>query len=313
MGFRRSKGTLKILNQTEFTSKFVNPGKRLIHKDGSFNITRVGRKSFDPYHFVFEISWGRFLLGILFFFFSANLLFAIGFFMIGVDQIEGIAPGMPSHRKLLDCFFMSIQTFTTVGYGRLNPIGMGASILSAFVSFFGFFSFSIFTGISLARFAKPQSKILFSKIALLNTGKKPPCLQFRIVNAHHAKLFSVEATVVMTSLSEDRNGDLRREFRSLSLEYQKIIMLPIDWTITHFIDKNSPLQGLSHQQVIDLEAEFLVSIKAYDDAYNQVIHASHSYLFNEIIWGAEFMIMYKDHNHTTIVDLNSLSDFRLIE
>ena len=309
MAFRIPKATLKILNETGFSTKLINRGKRLISKDGSFNIIRTGRNSFDIYYYIFEISWTKFLAAILLLFFVLNVVFALGFYWVGVDQLSGISSDQPAHLVLLECYFFSVQTFTTVGYGTIHPIALGSNMLGSMVSFIGFFAFSIFTGLSLARFAKPQSKISFSKIALVNYESEPPMLEFRIVNSRPTKLFSVEATVVMTCLEKDKTGNLRRHFSSLKLEYDKIIMLPIDWTIRHYIDQNSPLFKMDPEGLEEISAEFLVSIKAYDDAYNQDIHANHSYYFDEIKWDANFHLMYKNEEGSTILDLNKLSDY----
>ena len=312
MAFRIPRATLNILNQTGFSSKLISHGKRLIRKDGQFNIDRKGKNSFDFYYFIFEISWLRFISTLFIFFIATNLIFAFLFYGAGIDQLEGI-PADQSFRILISqCFFFSVQTFTTVGYGFVHPVGDTANWLASLLSFIGFFSFSVFTGLSLARFLKPQSKIEFSDVALVNLNGDTPALQFRIVNTRPAKLFSVEATVVMTCLVQQSNGDFTRHFSSLNLEYGKVIMLPIDWTITHFIDDNSPLKGLTPETLKQIGAEFLVSIKAYDDAYNQDIHANHSYLFDEVEWNAEFRLMYESREDHTILDLNKLSTFEKI-
>ncbi len=308
MAIRFPKATLKILNETGFSSKLLNRGRRLIDKDGEFNIIRKGSSRLDAYYYIFELSWPKFLLGIVILFLIINVLFAIAFFLIGVDQLEGISSNTSHAEQLAQCIFFSIQTFTTVGYGTIHPVGLGANILSSLLSFIGFFTFSIFTGISLARFAKPQSKILFSNVALVNKEESNNQLQFRIVNSRPNKLFSVEATVVMTCVQSTKGQD-KRHFSALKLEYEKIIMLPIDWTITHTIDDSSPLHGLTKETLDEMEAEFLVSIKAYDDAYNQDVHSNYSYLFNEIIWGAKFKLMYRNVNNSTVLDLNMLSQY----
>ncbi len=312
MALRLPKATLKILNQAGFSSKLINKGRRLILKNGNFNILRKGKNSFDFYYFIFEISWTRFLSFVLIFLLATNFFFAFMFYSVGIEQLEGINGDQPLYNVLLDCFFFSIQTFTTVGYGSVHPVGTGANWLASILSFGGFFSFSLFTGLSLARFLKPRSKIKFSEVALINFDNDFPSLQFRIVNTRPTKLFSVEATVVMTCL-DDRTGlGITRHFSSLKLEYEKIIMLPIDWTIMHCIDESSPLYGLTQKKFESIGAEFLVSIKAYDDAYNQDIHANHSYLYNEIIWDARFHLMYESHDNHTILDMDKLSAFEKI-
>ena len=58
--------------------------------------------------------------------------------------------------QLKETFFFSTQTFVTVGYGRINPVGDGASLLAALESLTGLLSFAIITGLIYGRFSRPR-------------------------------------------------------------------------------------------------------------------------------------------------------------
>ena len=49
-----------------------------------------------------------------------NVAFALAFVLCGEDALVGFA-GKPVASQILDAFFFSVQTFTTVGYGAVIP------------------------------------------------------------------------------------------------------------------------------------------------------------------------------------------------
>ncbi|HEY4561701.1 MAG TPA: ion channel, partial [Thermoanaerobaculia bacterium] len=105
--------------------------KRLLNKDGSFNVVREGLsyfRSLSPYHFLLTTSWPRFLGLVVLFFLITNLVFGAAFFACGPGEIAGSrAVGLPA--QYLEDFFFSVQTFATIGYGGMHPVGLAANLL----------------------------------------------------------------------------------------------------------------------------------------------------------------------------------------
>ena len=65
--------------------------------------------------------------------------------------------------KFGEAFFFSAQTFTTVGYGRINPTGFIASFVASMEALTGLMSFALVTGLLYGRFARPRAFIKYSK------------------------------------------------------------------------------------------------------------------------------------------------------
>jgi inward rectifier potassium channel len=67
--------------------------------------------------------------------------------------------------------------------------------------------------------------------------------------------------------------------------------------------------------VAELRPEIILMFKAFDDTYAQVVHTRISYTFQEIIWGAKFMPMYKrsDNGLTTVLELNKIGQYQLVD
>ena len=87
---------------------------------------------------------------------------------------------------------------------------------------------------------------------------------------------------------EMADGQPRRTYNLLRLEREKVMFLPLTWTVVHPIDAESPLWGKSAEDLAHLQAEAPILIKAYDDTFSQTVLVRHSYRHDEIAWGRRF-------------------------
>ncbi len=284
------------------------PGTRLINADGSFNVVRRGRSVFAPYQNLVEMRWTRFLLLTVAIYVVCNLLFALGFLAIGTDQLANVPQSETLLRRYLLCFYFSVQTFTTVGYGQLAPIGIGANALAALLSLFGWIALALVTGLVFARFSRPSRMIVFSERAIisrLRSGKRS--LQFRIANLRDTNLINLNARVVLTWLEEEA-GELRRHFRPLTLERDHVPLFPLNWTIVHPIDEDSPIYGWNKDDYCRRHSELLIMIEGYDQTFAQSVHIKNSYLHRELEWNRRFAPMYRERENGTELDLEKIND-----
>jgi inward rectifier potassium channel len=146
----------------ESVARFLNP-------DGSLNVRRHGRSFFQSlhlYHSLLTMSWPRLLGVVTVSYLIANLLFAAGYLLCGPQALTGsTARGLGE--RLLEAFFFSVQTLSTIGYGALSPNGLAADILVTVEAIVGLMIVAIATGIFFARFARPRAKIIFSRNAVI--------------------------------------------------------------------------------------------------------------------------------------------------
>lgn len=286
------------------------PGTRLINDDGSFNVVRKGRSIFAPYQQLVEMSWWQFMLLTAGSYVAINLVFACGFLIIGSESLTSIDSTAPLWKRFLSTFFFSVQTFTTVGYGRIAPMGIAANALASFIALFGLISVAIVTSLFYARFARPQRLILFSEKAIIAPygSEGGRSLQFRIANKRDSKLINLNARVVLTWLE-----DSRRHFAPLDLERDNVPLFPLNWTIVHPVTKNSPIYGWTKQNYCHRHSELLITIDGYDETFAQSIHINNSYLHDEIEWNARFQPMYFEREMTTELHLDRIHDFLALE
>jgi inward rectifier potassium channel len=262
--------------------------KRLLNRDGSFNVLREGLSflhSLSPYHYLLTTSWPRFLAMVVLFFLLTNVVFGLAYFTCGPGQIAGsVATTIPN--QILEDFFFSVQTFATIGYGGMHPVGLAANLLVTLESLVGLLGFALATGILFARFSRPTAKIVFSRNAILAPYRGISAFEFRIANARSNELIQVEAQVLLSRFKLDGSGN--REFLPLKLERDKVTFFPLAWTIVHPIDEESPLWGSTGEDLAEWDAEFLVLLSAIDETFSQTVHTRSSYKHSEVVCGARF-------------------------
>ena len=67
-----------------------------------------------------------------------------------------------------------------------------------------------------------------------------------------------------------------------------MLFLPLTWTIVHPIDSESPMFGMTAEDLKQLQCEVMILIKAYDDTFSQTVLARYSYRYDEIAWNQRF-------------------------
>ncbi|HCY76668.1 MAG TPA: hypothetical protein DHV28_12180 [Ignavibacteriales bacterium] len=289
--------------------KYFKHTKRIINKDGSFNIKRIGGglSSRNTFHYLINISWIKFLLIVFAGFISVNLLFAILYHLAGVKNLVN-AEAQNELQSFLNTFFFSVQTFATVGYGGMHPSGIISNIIASIESMTGILSFALATGLLYGRFSKPSAKIIFSDKAIITSFKDGKALMFRVANARPNVMMEMEANAMMTFLDK-KNNQFTRKYYPLKLEIKFIYFFPLPWTIVHQIDEDSPLFGKTESDLKELEAEMLVMIKGFDDSFSQTVITRNSYQYDEIEWDLKFVRAFStDESGETIVDLEKLSE-----
>jgi inward rectifier potassium channel len=304
---------IKRKNQHEddlgFGNRPMGKDQRMMNADGTSNVKRTGLPIFssdDTYNWLISMSWRKFMFIILVAYLIINILFAFIYISIGIENLNG-APGITARDHFFDAFFFSAQTISTVGYGHISPTGFITSCVAAFESMLGLLAFALATGLLYGRFSRPNAKILYSKQMVVAPYKGITGLMFRLANGRNNQLIEIEVQMVFT-INEVIEGKKTRRFFPLALERSKIGLLSLSWTVVHPIDENSPLFGMTNEEMIDGETEVLILIQAFDDTFSQTVHSRASYLDDHIIYNSRFAsILSQDENGVTILDLAKLS------
>jgi inward rectifier potassium channel len=295
-------------NDLGLGTKITENNIRLISKQGNYRITRKGDNSWThPYQALVEMPWSHFLLCTVLFYACINFIFAMLYMAIGTHGLSGeVYPDF--WQNFEKAYFFSAQTFTTVGYGAVAPVCISANGLAAMEALVGLMVFALATGLFYARFSRPSIKIGYSEKILITPYKGITALMFRIVNQQHTQVIEVEVQVTMSYL-EVINGTKQRLYKTLSLERNRVSLFPMNWTIVHPIDEDSPMSGWSKEALKEKSIEIIIFIKAYDATFAQQIHSNGSYIFDEFVWDKKFASMYyaDEELGTTILEMDKLN------
>jgi inward rectifier potassium channel len=286
--------------------------QRLLNRDGSFNVVRVGLgflESFAPSHTLLTMSWTGFLSAVIVTYFALNVVFALAYLACGSGALAG--PGAASlGGPFAQAFFFSVETFATIGYGQIAPIGTAANSVVTVEALVGLMYQALATGLLFARFTRPTASVIFSRRAVVAPYNDGQALMFRIVNRLRNEIIQLEAQVLFSAMSPDGRGGVTRKYVPLALERNKVVFFPLSWTVVHPIDSTSPLAGQTRQMIEEAHGEILVLLSGIDEALEQTVHARSSYRADEIVWNARFQSMFLelDQEARVAVDISRVHD-----
>lgn len=292
------------------TQRYDGVLKRAINPDGRFNVRRTGSTWRDahPYLYLINASWTRFLVIVCITYVVVNTLFAGAYMAIGIDHVKG-TDGPTQWARFVNAFFFSAHTLTTVGYGNMWPIGPAANVLAATEALAGLMTFAIATGLLFGRFSRPSARLGFSPKMLVAPYKDGTSLQFRVVNRRSNNVIDVEARLLLMTV-QGENGKPQRKFDQLELERRQVLFLPLTWTVVHPITEKSPLFGKTNEDLERLQAEILVTMKAFDESFGQTVNSRFSYRYGDIIWGARFAQAFEVENSGELrLEIDRVGDY----
>jgi inward rectifier potassium channel len=287
--------------------------RRLLNRDGSFNVVLEGLNplsSLSLYHWLLKISWPRFLAFITITYVAINGLFAVGFLLCGPDALQSSA-GYFSGQPFFRAFFFSVDTFATIGYGNIVPVGVIPNTLVTIEALLNIVGVALATGVIFARFSRPSARVIYSRNAVVAPYRGITALEFRIANARSSQLIDVQVQAILTKIERSGASTVRR-FYELELERNRVVFFPLSWTVVHPIAPGSPMFGLTHSDLVEADAELLVLLIATDETQSQTVHSRSSYEADEIVWGAKFANMLMRSESEGIVGMN-LSQIHDIE
>jgi inward rectifier potassium channel len=285
--------------------------QRLLRRDGSFTAKRTGfpRLTYlNGYHALLTMTWPRFLGWVIGLYVSINSLFAAAYLASGPHALAGLDSSQMGGR-FLRAFFFSVDTFATIGYGNVYPVGVLPNWLVSIEAIIGLLFVALLTGLVFARFSRPTARLMFSEVAVVAPYLGKTAFMFRVTNARSNQLMELEAKVLYSRL----DGTVRR-YDELRLERRRVVFFPLSWTVVHPIDEASPLHGCTAEDFERTDAEFSILMSGVDETFSQTVHARSSYKPQEIVFGARFTSIYNPvaSDGTVSIDVSRLSDIEMV-
>ena len=284
---------------------------RLINNDGSSNVIRQKNEKWalDLYHSSLSASWTRFLFFTFVIYLGINLFFALIYFLYGAGGLAGVKNESPV-LFFIECFFFSVQTFSTIGYGAISLHSLFDNIVVSIQALTGLVSVGLMSGLFFARFSRPTSKIIHSKVALITNYDGKKVLTFRIANARYNQIIDAHVSVTMLKDHITHEGVHIRRMSDLELVRPKTLVFALSWTVMHIIDEKSPLFNLSIEDLDKLNSEIFVLASGHDETFNQLVFSRFSYTAKDLILDRQFTDILHRENGKVRVDIQKISELK---
>lgn len=258
-------------------------GGRFINSEGRPAVVSLGlpkRRFGDLYHLWLTASWTRAIAATALAYAGLNAVFALLYLWVG--GVENMA------RSFWSAFFFSAQTLSTVGYGNMAPTSAAANAVSFLESFVGLIATAMITGLMFAKFARPTSRVLWSRVAVVAPQDGVRSLLFRMANERGNQVVEAQLRLALVRQEITAEGDRVRRVHDLPLVRSQSAVFALTWTAVHRLDPSSKLYGLTAEDLHAQGAEIIASLTGLDETFSQTIHSRHAWAWSEIVWDARF-------------------------
>jgi len=257
---------------------------RIVQLGGREVITEGLQLNFwaDISHRCMTATWPAFIGGAVLVFIAFNAIFA-SFYWIGDQPISSVAGG-----AYIDYLYFSIETLSTAGYGDMHPQTHYGHFIAAVELFTGIFSMSLMTGLIFARFSRPNARLMFADNPVISNHDGKPTLMIRLANERHNIIGNATAKLWLLRNVTSLEGQSLRRFCELPLVKNEHPALALSWTLYHVLDEQSPLYGLTAEDMAASGVSLVVVVSGYDVVAAQTVHARRSYDYSDIRFGQRY-------------------------
>jgi inward rectifier potassium channel len=244
----------------------------------------------DVYRWLLGLSWPKFAAFVGTVYVGLNLVFAL-FYSLDPNSVAGTT----TTEWLLDCFFFSVQTLATVGYGHMYPQSIYGHIVSMIEIMTGVFLIAVMTGLIFVRFSRPIARVVFSRSMVIASLNGKPTLMVRIGNENQHSMVEAKFRIKFSRDEPLLEGGDFRFFYDLKLHFDRLPVFPAALTLRHEIDAKSPLFGATPELLETGRALFVVSVVGIDPVIAAEVQTQKDYTSRDIRFGERFVEIYTEH------------------
>src|SRR3989475_2179863 len=272
-------------------------------KSRAFHSVRAGQIEFvkvntdawrwrDIYRWLLGLRWPQFAVFVGTLYIALNLLFAA---LYGLQQ--GSIAGTTGGHWFFDCFFFSVQTLATVGYGHMYPQTLYGHLVSTIEIMTGIFLIAVMTGLIFVRFSRPIARVVFSRSIVVAPLNGKPTLMVRVGNENHHSMVEAEFRIMFSRDEPLIEGGDFRYFYALKLHFDHLTVFPAALTLRHEIDERSPLYGATLESLDAGRALFFVSVVGIDPVIAAAAQTQKDYTWRDLRFGHRVVQVYSQHGH----------------
>lgn len=297
---------------------------RFVGKTGQCNIhfTNMDEKSqryiSDIFTTCVDIRWRYMFLLFSLVFVVSWLMFGFAFWVIGLlhgdmenqGRDESFVPCVMNVHTFVAAFLFSVETQTTIGYGArfVTEECPAAVFMVVFQSIMGCIIDAFMIGAIMAKMARPKKRaetLLFSHNAVIAMRDGKLCLMFRVANLRKSHIVEAHVRAQLVKPRYTEEGEyIPLDQIDMNVGYDKgtdRLFLVAPLTVIHEIDEESPLFGISKQDLEAADFEIVIILEGMVEATAMTTQARSSYLPSEILWGHRFEpVIFEEKNQYRI-------------
>ncbi len=236
----------------------------------------------DPYHMALTISWRGFVVLISLGYIVINGLFG-ALYLLDPKGLKDARPG-----SFEDAFFFSVHTLASIGYGVISPQSTYANVLVTIEAIISLLLIALVTGLSFARFSKPNARILFSRYLVISPHDGVPTLFFRAANQRNNYILEAQIRVYLAKDEITLEGNRIRRIYDLKLVRDVNPTFRLSWLVMHPINETSPFYGITKEDWLNSEAQIIVNITGIDQTVSDSIVSRYLYHPGDLMWDHAF-------------------------
>lgn len=191
----------------------------------------------------------------------------VGFFgLLFAIEPEGIYTPHGNLPGIDECCWLSLQTFTTIGYGSLSPKNKWAQFVSSACAFVGQLYTAVLTTVFLANLVTPRSHWKVADVVTVHRDRKGRT----VLEARYLIAPGTGYANVMTQFQVERiipSGESSSDtvVQSLHIEQPFALMRAGITSVTHVIDETSPLHDLVSSDMEGLRSIKVITLRVLAD------------------------------------------------
>jgi inward rectifier potassium channel len=256
----------------------------------------------DFYHLFLRVRWSVALATIVVFWLALNAGFASLYVLVG--GLENARA-----RSFWDAFCFSVQTMGTIGYGSMYPTSVAANVVMISESVASLIVTAVATGLVFAKFSRSTARLVFSRHAVIGPMDGVPTLMLRVGNERGNQILEATVRVAIMRTERLKEGSTFYRMVDLKLTRDRSPAMARSWTVLHPIVDGSPLAGATPESIARDEVELLVTVVGTDDTSLQPVHARHTYVDRDIVWGARHAdILSEREDGNLVLDVRRFHD-----
>jgi len=234
----------------------------------------------DVYYSFLVLPWSVFFVSLAGIYLLLNLGYAV-LFALHPGSVSGA-------RSLLDAFFFSVETMSTVGYGEMYPATLYGHVVVTIDVVMGVLLVPLATGLVIAKFTLPTARVLFSRNAVVNRFDGVPTLMFRVANVRKNHIIEAHMRLALLRDDETAEGHRYRRMLDLALVRDSSPFFALSWTVMHPIDEASPFYGMGPDDCRSEATQLVAVLTGIDGTTSSSVYARHGYTPDDILFDHAF-------------------------